>query len=152
MLFTKEKLVLLVAVLLAIFATWRSLNTYQLPGELATPAEEERAQPFRPGGDLLPPLKTGASWSGAGRNPFVARDLYADHAPVPLNMPPAAPAENFAPPTGLGRGFLAHRVLVEEPAPVAPELGKPDPLSGAAGPVPGSPGVPDKDKKEGQDG
>ena len=135
MLPTKEKIVALVAVILALAFLADSFGDYRLPEAVPEPADAERALAFEPDEQLVPALQPRTLWAGSGRNPFSVRDLYETKAPVPLSLPPALPALEFLPAISGSGELVPDRVVAAPGVDIDPEpkVSEPDDTLPAGG-------------------
>jgi hypothetical protein len=121
MIFTKEKIVLMIAIVIVVCASATTLSNYKAPSKVAPPAESESARRYDPDQDLVPQLGAEKIWSKAGRNPYLLRESYAEQAPVPLPLPPALEFEEFLPGIRINRQFDPKDAFQYTPPDIDPE-------------------------------
>lgn len=123
MIITKEKIVLLIAILVACYGTLTTLNNYKAPPAVDEPAQEQAAaDDYSADENLLPELSARTKlFDRKGRNPFLIRESYAEQAPVPLSLPPGIDFQEFIPGVEIERKFSGEDALQFAPPAIDPE-------------------------------
>jgi hypothetical protein len=121
MIITKEKGVLVFAILVVVYASVSTLSNYKPPPTVLPPEDSEAARRWDPDDELVPELAVKDSWERGGRNPFLIRESYAEQAPVPLSLPPGLDFIEFVPGMKIDRQFDSGDALQYTPPPIDPE-------------------------------
>jgi hypothetical protein len=129
MIFTKEKLVAAIAIVVSVSGVLGVRRPVAGHAIEIPPEEAARPTPV----SAVPPLKPEHAWDGNGRDPFVQASAWVDPQPAALPAPPPISLGRAWPaPTLPGGPRAPHLVLKTEPKPLADE---PDPA-----PAPGEEG------------
>lgn len=123
MIITKEKIVFLIAILVACYGTMTSMKNYKSPPAVDEPAQEQAAaDDYSADENLLPELAARTKlFDRKGRNPFLIRESYAEQAPVPLSLPPGIDFQEFVPGVEIKREFNGKDALQYTAPEIDPE-------------------------------